>query len=87
MSANDWQAVMNIFTKAFKACVGWFEAIINRLDAQPIILAVIGLALVVGLLLIPLRGAAVSFVGEYTSSKIHSKKYKKLNSDGVKGND
>lgn len=58
------ESIFNMITKAFAACTGWFTDLVNATGSSNFILAAFGIALVVGLLFVPLRGRALNLVTE-----------------------
>lgn len=58
----------SLISQAFAAAVTFFEKIVSAVGAAPLIFSAVGLAFVVSLFLLPLRGQAI---GSFSSSMMN----------------
>lgn len=64
------QEAFNLLAVAISQCVKWFDMLFTRLGATMYVVAAAIVVFSVGLLLKPLRGGNIGFVG-YSVNKIH----------------
>lgn len=81
------EKAFEILTQAFKACTGWFTSLVNATGSLNFIIAAFGIALVVGLLFMPMRGNNVaSWISDYKTGQIHKQQraYRKAKTEYFK---
>lgn len=87
---------LGIIKTAFSACVIWVNQLFSAVDGSGVVLAAFCIVLVIGLLFIPMRGAAVvrgmSSLSDFTAQATHQGKFSKPrksapNGRYVKGSD
>lgn len=66
--------IKNLLFPVFRQCAYWANAIFTAVGGWGVYVAAFLLVCIVGLFLIPLRGAALGSIQGFTVSKIHNKK-------------
>lgn len=63
----DW--AVSLFGQAFAAVVGWFGRIMEAIDGYQALIGLFGATVVVGLLIVPIRGQALSDMARSTKGQ------------------
>lgn len=68
--------IQKIIYPVFRQCAYWLSAIFTAVGGWGVYIAAFLLVCIVGLFLVPLRGAALGSIQGFTVSKIHNKNSK-----------
>ena len=71
---------LKIMVQAFKACVNWFDQLVNATGSQYVIIAAVSLVIVIGMLFIPMRGGRLftdyGTTMDFTVNQISNARYR-----------
>ena len=72
----------NLITQAFAAVADWFTDIVTAVDGAGIIATCFLIYAVVALLVMPLRGAAIGAISDFTKNSVSKKSSSKSSKKG-----